>query len=212
MLKLCSKTNLRDLTMFSILHNLDFILFRLYKSTNNPKPILIFCFTFCRAEKRDYYNRQAVSVHQPDDLLSVIYDGMHKEKTKLPRYSKNSAKDLESIQRIPCSFLGLICHWQGTKCIYRISEIKNKGNYCLHFSYSFCWKSSSLQILSLQAHSFSFWRAVLEPVDLCSDPHKHESKAQYKIYFCMRRILIHPYVKSIFDFSLEQLETSFGQC
>ena len=79
---------------------------------------------------------------------------MHKEKTKLPRYSKNAAKDLESIQRIPCSFLGLICHWQGTKCIYRISEIKNKGNYCLHFLYSFCWKPSSLQILSLQAHSF----------------------------------------------------------
>ena len=95
---------------------------------------------------------------------------MHKEKTKLPRYSKNAAKDLESIQRIPCSFLGLICHWQGTKCIYRISEIKNKGNYCLHFLYSFCWKPSSLQILSLQAHSFSFWRALLEPVDLCSDP------------------------------------------
>lgn len=145
--------------------------------------MLSFCFTICRAEKRDYYNRQVVSVHQPDDVLSVIYDGMHQEKTKLPRYSKNAAKDLESIQRITCSLLDLICHRQGTKCIYRISEIRNKGDYCLHFLYIFCWNPSFLQILSPQAHSFSFWRTVLEPVDLCSDPHKHESKAQYKIYF-----------------------------
>lgn len=78
-----------------------------------------------------------VSVHQPDDLLSAVYDGMHIEKTKLPRYSKNAAKDLESIQRIPCSLLGFICHRQGTKCIYRISEIRNKGDYCLHFLYIF---------------------------------------------------------------------------
>ena len=79
-----------------------------------------------------------VSVHQPDDLLSAIYDGMHIEKTKLPRYSKNAAKDLESIQRIPGSLLGFICHRHSTKCIYRISEIRNKGDYCLHFLYIFC--------------------------------------------------------------------------
>ena len=133
-------------------------MFRLDKSTNNPKLIYIFCFTFCRAEKQNYYNRQVVSVHQPDDLLSVIYDGMHKEKTKLPRYSKNAAKDLESIQRIPCSLLGLICHRQGTKCIYRISEIRFKGDYCYCISYIFFVEILvQLQIFSLQAGSLIFF-------------------------------------------------------
>ena len=74
-------------------------------------------------------------------IYFVIYDGTHKEKTKLPRYSKNAAKDLESIQRIPCSLLGLIYHRQGAKCIYRISEIRNKGDYSLHFLYIFLLKS-----------------------------------------------------------------------
>ena len=41
------------------------------------------------------------------------YNGMHKEKTKLPRFSRNPCKDLESFPRIPCNLLGFICHHQG---------------------------------------------------------------------------------------------------
>ena len=69
------------------------------------------CF---RAEKQDYYNRSTRSVNHPDDVMCIIYDGMHKEKTKLPRFSKNPSKDLESVPRVPCNLLGFICHRQGT--------------------------------------------------------------------------------------------------
>ncbi|XP_020915414.1 uncharacterized protein LOC110252901 isoform X3 [Exaiptasia diaphana] len=65
------------------------------------------------AEKQDYYARQIESVHQPEDLLCVIYDGMHKEKTRLPRFSANPSKDLETIQKLPCNLEGFICHRQG---------------------------------------------------------------------------------------------------
>ncbi|XP_020915411.1 uncharacterized protein LOC110252901 isoform X2 [Exaiptasia diaphana] len=64
------------------------------------------------AEKQDYYARQIESVHQPEDLLCVIYDGMHKEKTRLPRFSANPSKDLETIQKLPCNLEGFICHRQ----------------------------------------------------------------------------------------------------
>ncbi|XP_073242963.1 uncharacterized protein [Porites lutea] len=95
------------------------------------------------AEKQDYYNRQVVSVHQPDDLLSVIYDGMHKEKTKLPRYSKNAAKDLESMQRIPCSLLGLICHRQGSNDQFK------QGTGFLNLG---CYSENANYILSALVH------------------------------------------------------------
>ncbi|KAJ7369538.1 hypothetical protein OS493_038244 [Desmophyllum pertusum] len=49
------------------------------------------------AEKQDYYNRSTRSVNHPDDVMCIIYDGMHKEKTKLPRFSKNPSKDLEAV-------------------------------------------------------------------------------------------------------------------
>ncbi|CAH3191332.1 unnamed protein product, partial [Porites evermanni] len=95
------------------------------------------------AEKRDYYYRQVVSVHQPDDLLSAVYDGMHIEKTKLPRYSKNAAKDLESIQRIPCSLLGFICHRQGSN-----DQIK-QGTGFLNLG---CYSENANYILSALVH------------------------------------------------------------
>ena len=52
-------------------------------------------------------------VLHPDELLCIIYDGMHKEKTKLPRLSRNPCKDLESFPTIPCNLLGFRCHRQG---------------------------------------------------------------------------------------------------
>ena len=66
-----------------------------------------------RDEKKDYCRRQTRTVLHPDELLCIIYDGMHKEKTKLPRFSRNPCKDLESFPRIPCNLLGFICHRQG---------------------------------------------------------------------------------------------------
>lgn len=38
---------------------------------------------------------------------------MHKEKNKLPSFSQNPCKDLESFSRIPCNLFGFICHREG---------------------------------------------------------------------------------------------------
>jgi len=54
------------------------------------------------------------SVNHPHDLLCIIYDGMHKEKTKLPRFSANPSKDLENaITKVQCNLYGFLSHRQG---------------------------------------------------------------------------------------------------
>ena len=77
-----------------------------------------------RAEKQDYYNRQTKSVNQPHEILYAIYDGMHKEKTKLPRFCKNPSKDLKSTTRVPSNLLGFICHRQSIIMLYNFEGVK----------------------------------------------------------------------------------------
>lgn len=46
-----------------------------------------------REDENTYYRRQARSQHHTDELLCIIYDGMHKEKTNPRRLSQNPSND-----------------------------------------------------------------------------------------------------------------------
>ncbi|KXJ24444.1 uncharacterized protein LOC110248173 [Exaiptasia diaphana] len=94
------------------------------------------------AEKQNYYQRQIMSVHHPDDMLCIIYDGMHKEKTKIPRFSANPSKDLENSFRVPCNLEGFIVHRQGL-------HIQPKQGYGF---LNMCYPDNSDLILSCLLH------------------------------------------------------------